>query len=369
MNWLERWQAPRSSTWLLLRPGHGQAAWNWLHLADGRREAGEGAPPSPGGARVALILPGNHCSHSQLAAPPGLKRDEWPLLLEERLLQPAESIRCGCISRQGNQLELVSVDQALLSQWLSQCADWGLSVERCWAEFQLLADTPAGTALCWQRSPDLLLLKGVTELSRPHWLAWPTLLGSNLPAPWPSLQSETFGGAWPARLAALELLPSLFDLRPARQMRLCLPSAPGQWRLIAACVLLGLLWSGLWLTQQWRQSEVYKAQVVALTGPAASPRQAAQLLKRQRQAEEDRQLRLRQIEQLQTAMQQWLQAQPAWHISASSFDGLRWTLQLRGDQPPEAATWEAIAQRVGVPVAVAGDEDQLQLVFDLGAAS
>ncbi|CAK9890994.1 MULTISPECIES: GspL/Epsl periplasmic domain-containing protein [Pseudomonas] len=369
MNWLERWQTPRSNNWLLLRPGQGQTPWSWLHLTDGRRAAGEGTPPSPDGARVALILPGNHCSHSQLAAPPGLKRDEWPLLLEERLLQPAESIRCGCVSRQGNQLELVSVDQALLGQWLAQCAHWGLSVERCWAEFQLLADTPAGTALCWQRSPDLLLLKGVTKQSRQHWLAWPTLLGSNLPAPWPSLQPETLEGAWPAQFTALERLPSLFDLRPTRQLRLRLSMAPGQGRLIAACALLGLLWCGLWLTQQWRQSEVYKAQVVALTGPVTSPRQAAQLLKRQHQGEEDRQLRLRQIAQLQAALQQWLQAQPAWHISASGFDGQRWTLQLRGDQPPEAATWEAIARQVGVPVAVAGGEDQLQLVFDLGAAS
>lgn len=369
MKWLERWQTPRESNWLLLRPGVGQAPWSWLRLADGRREAGEGKPPSPDGARVALILPGNHCSHSQLAAPPGLKRDEWPLLLEERLLQPAESIRCGCVSRQGNQLELVSVDQALLEQWLGQCADWGLSVERCWAEFQLLADTPAGTALCWQRSPDLLLLKGVTELSRQHWLAWPTLLGSNLPAPWPSLQPEMFEGAWPARLAALEPLPSLFALHPARQMRLRVAMAPGQWRLMAACALLGLVCSGLWLVQQWRQNEVYKAQVVAVTGPVTSSRQAAQLLKRQRQAEADRHLRLRQIEQLQMAVQQWLQAQPGWHVSASGFDGQRWTLRLRGDQAPEAATWQAIARQVGVAVAASTGEGQLQLVFDLGAVS
>ncbi|MCE5980334.1 GspL/Epsl periplasmic domain-containing protein [Pseudomonas sp. LF19] len=369
MKWLERWQTPRSSNWLLLRPGQGQAPWSWLRLADGRREAGEGLPPSPDGARVVLILPGNQCSHFQLPAPPGLKRDEWPLLVEERLLQPAESIRCGCVSRQGNQLELVSVDQALLGQWLARCADWGLSVERCWAEFQLLADTPAGTALRWQRSPDLLLLKGVTEQSRQHWLAWPSLLGPNLPAPWPGLQSEAFEGAWPPRLAMLERLPSLFDLRPSRQLRLRLPMTPGHWRLIAACALLGLLWCGLWLSQQWRQNEVYKAQVLAVTGPVTSPRQAAQVLKRQRQAEEDRQLRLRQIGQLQAALQQWLQAQPAWHMTASGFDGQRWTLRLRGDQPPEVATWEAIAKQVGVPVAVAGGEDHLQLMFDLGAAS
>ena len=369
MKWLERWQTPRSSNWLLLRPGQGQAPWSWLRLADGRREAGEGLLPSPDGARVVLILPGNQCSHFQLPAPPGLKRDEWPLLVEERLLQPAESIRCGCVSRQGNQLELVSVDQALLGQWLARCADWGLSVERCWAEFQLLADTPAGTALRWQRSPDLLLLKGVTEQSRQHWLAWPSLLGPNLPAPWPGLQSEAFEGAWPSRLAMLERLPSLFDLRPSRQLRLRLPMAPGHWRLIAACTLLGLLWCGLWLNQQWRQNEVYKAQVLAVTGPVTSPRQAAQVLKRQRQAEEDRQLRLRQIGQLQAALQQWLQAQPAWHMTASGFDGQRWTLRLRGDQPPEVATWEAIAKQVGVPVAVAGGEDHLQLMFDLGAAS
>ncbi|MDD1014258.1 type II secretion system protein GspL [Pseudomonas rubra] len=367
MKWLERWQSPRPSTWLLLRPGPEPSRWNWLLEGGQVREEGEGPPPCRAGMRVALILPGQQCSHCQLPAPPGLKREEWPLLLEERLLQPAESIRCGCVSRQGTQLELVSVDRALLEQWLAQCADWGLNVERCWAEFQLLPETPAGTALCWQRSTELLLCKGATAQARQHWLAWPTALGANLPAPWPSLQCQAFEGNWPPRLAVLERLPSLFELRAPRRLQLSI--ARGHWRLLAACMVLGMLCSGLWLTQQWRQNALYKAQVVAVTGPVDSPRQAAQALKRLRQAQDSQRLHLRQIAQVQLALEQWLQSRPAWHLVASGFDGQRLRMRLHGDQPPDIDTWQSIAGQLDLKVEATAVARELQLVFDLGAAS
>lgn len=146
LEWRRR--AP-AQPWLLLRPGE---VWEWLLVSQGRPlRQGHGEPPAGLGARVALIVPGEHCSHFQLPAPPGLKREEWPLLLEDRLLQGDDDVLCACIWRHAGQLRLLVVARDRLSEWRGQCAAWGLAVECCWAEFQLLPDCAAEAAWHWRR--------------------------------------------------------------------------------------------------------------------------------------------------------------------------------------------------------------------------
>lgn len=358
----ERWPRRPPQRWLLLRP----QPWSWARVEHGRLlESGLGRPPQEAGVKVALIVPGNLCSHFQLPAPPGLKREEWPLLLEDRLLQAAEQLACGCVSRDGGQLALVSVEQARLGEWLQTCAEWHLQVERCWAEFQLLPAPAPGSAWCWRRSSDLSLFRGCTAEGRQHWLAWPTVLGAALPSGWDDLERQVIDGDWPQRLAELQRLPSLFEPRRPRRLKLAL--APGQWQPAAACLVLAAIWGGLWLHQQWRQAALYQAQVTAVVGPVGAPRQAAQLLKRQRQAEDERQLRLRQLDALQAQLASWLNTQAGWRLSAAQFDGQRWTLRLHG--PATAGPWQALASDAGVTVSVAEADDGVSLVFDLGAAS
>lgn len=362
----ERWPQRAPKPWLLVRPGLAEQPWNWAQVEQGRvLAAGSGQPPAHAQARVALILPARSCSHFHVAAPPGLKRDEWPLLLEDRLLQAPEALTCGCATRQDGRLELVSIEQALLAEWLAQCERWQLPVERCWAEFQLLPVTPPGTALCWQREADFSYWKGSSEDARQHWLAWPAMLGGQPPALWRGLQVESLAGDWPPELAPLERLPSLFERHRPRALKLSL--APGQWRLPAACLVLAGIWCGLWMLQQYRQAAVYQAQVVAAIGPVASPRQAAQLLKRERQEADDHQLRLRQLEGLQAQLASWLNGSPGSRLRAVSFDGQRWTLRLQGDAA--TAPWQAMANEAGVAVAVADEDAGLKVVFDLGASS
>ncbi|MFP3449895.1 type II secretion system protein GspL, partial [Pseudomonas sp. SIMBA_067] len=76
-------------------------------------------------ARVALIVPAEHCSHFQLPAPPGLRREEWPLLLEDRLLQSADEVVCGCLGREAGQVRLLTVARQHLEGWRGQCVEWG----------------------------------------------------------------------------------------------------------------------------------------------------------------------------------------------------------------------------------------------------
>lgn len=363
---LRRWCRRLPRHWLLVRPdAHG---WRWLLACDGEvLRSGDGRPPQLQGARVALILPGSDCAHFHLPAPPGLKREEWPLLLEDRLLQAPEAIHTGCVSRQQGRLELVGVGREPLAQWLAHCQGWGLKVERCWAEFQLLPDAAPGSAWCWRRAPELSLYKGSSADARQLWLAWPTALGASLPMPWRDLAIETLEGPWPARLAPLERLTSLLELRQAARLRPRL--ARGQQRLLAGCAVLALLWGGLWLGLQWRQSALYQAQVAAVAGPVSSARAAAQVLKRQRQVQDEHTLRLRQLDQLQGAMAQWLQARPGWRLRLARFDGVRWRLHLHGLPMPADTPWAAMAANAGAQVTVEPATDELRLVFELGAGA
>jgi len=352
-------RAAPARPWLLLRPGD---VWDWLLVeAGGARRQGQGEPPANLQARVALIVPGECCSQFQLAAPPGLKRDEWPLLLEDRLLQNPDEVLCACLSRQAGQLHLMAVQRQLLEPWREQCAEWGLQVECCWAEFQLLPTPEPGSAWQWQRTPDVSLCKGRGEDATEHWLAWPAALGELPAQPWSGLHRQRVAGLWPISLAPLDTLPSLLD-RPRRARAL-----PGvsrqQQHLLAACLVLATAWGGLWLSQQWRQVQTWRAQVLAMTGEQPSPRHAAQALKRLRESELQQQLRERQLEDLQARLQAWLHEHPSWRVQAVRFDGQRWHLRLDGEGT--APPWTEMASAVGAAVQVVNG----QVVFDLGAAT
>lgn len=366
---LERWRRRAERSWLLLRPGTHAEAWQWARVEQGRVQAsGSGAPPAILDARVALVLPGELCSHFQVPAPPGLKRHEWPLLLEDRLLQSAQDLACGCVAREPGSMQLVCVEQALLDGWLEQCVAWQLDVQRCWAQFQLLPTPSPGTAWCWQRDKSLSLFLGTSAEARQHWLAWPVELQALAPSGiWAELQVCTIEGPWPGQFAVLDSMPSLFERRRAKRQLPRLRFA--DWRLPAACLALSVLWAGLWLNQQWTQQTVYRAQVEEVVGPVTSVREAAQRVKQQRQGADERQLRLRQLEHLQTELDGWLRANATWQLSAAHFDGKRWTLRLQGHEVIDDAPWQAMASAIGVAVQVTQASDELNLTFDLGASS
>lgn len=356
---LEWRRATPTRPWLLLRPGE---VWDWLLVEAGvTQRQGQGEPPANLQARVALIVPGESCSQFQLAAPPGLKRDEWPLLLEDRLLQNPDEVLCACLSRQAGQLHLMAVERRLLEPWREQCAEWGLQVECCWAEFQLLPIPEPGSAWQWQRTPDVSLCKGRGEDGVEHWLAWPVALGDLPQQPWSGLHKHKVTSTWPRSLATLDKLPSLFD-RPRRARSLS-RVLPHQLRLLAACLMLATVWGGLWLGQQWRQAQTWRAQVLAVTGEQASARHAALALKRMRESELQQQLRERQLEDLQARLQVWLHEHPSWRLQTVRFDGQRWHLRLDGDGA--APPWTEMASAVGAAVQVQDG----QVVFDLGAAT
>ncbi|WP_207878946.1 type II secretion system protein GspL [Pseudomonas sp. 32_A] len=348
-----------AQSWLLLRPG---VVWHWALAQDGLvQRQGQGEPPANLQARVALILPAEACSCFRVPAPPGLKREEWPLLLEDRLLQAVDEVTCACLAREPGHLRLLVVARQQLEDWRGQCAKWGLQVARCWAELQLLPPPEAGRAWQWQRTPGMYLYKGLAEDRQEHWLAWPDALGEVPRQPWAQLQKVALSGDWPSTLAPLDTLPGLFE-RTRKVRSLPVVSRPQQ-RLLAACLVLAAVWGGLWVSKQWGQGQIWRSQVIALTGEQAGPRHAAQALKRLRESELQQQLRTRQLEDLEAALQAWLRDHPSWRLQAVRFDGQRWHLRLEGEggAPP----WNDMAKAAGASVQVQDG----QVVFDLGATS
>ncbi|MDZ3996057.1 GspL/Epsl periplasmic domain-containing protein [Pseudomonas sp. Teo4] len=364
MSFKWRRRAPQRP-YLLVRPG---IVWDWLLVDKGEAiSQGVGKPPVRENVQVVLIIPAEYCSQFQVAAPPGLRREEWPMLLEDRLLQSPDEVVCACLSRQPGQLHLLAVARQPLDGWREQCVEWGLQVEHCWAEFQLLPMPEPGAAWQWRRSPGMSLLKGRTADEHEVWLAWPDGLGELPEQPWSSLCFKSEDGPWPTQLAPLAQLSRVYEHpRGARR----LPGLSRQQRgLLVACLSLACLWGGLWLTQQWRQAQVWRAQVVSVTGEQASPRQAAQALKRLRETQVQQQVRLRQLDDLQTRLQSWLHEHPEWRLQAVRFDGQRWHLRLEGDgvTPP----WREMAEAAGASVEVQGGAPALQwqVTFDLGGAA
>jgi general secretion pathway protein L len=367
---------PKAREWLLVRPSdtEGTADWQWLHYAAGATPD-TGAWPPPERYRnlpTALVVPATRCSHFHLPAPPGLKRQEWPQLLEEQLLQPAETLHIGCIARDGRRLELVAVERLAVMHWQDECEALGLRLSRCWAELQLLSEAPAGQAVHWQRAHDLCLTYTHDDQTR-RWLVWPTLFGE-LPPAWRHDAQQVFEGAWPPVAEQLDTLPSLLDLRPVRSVRqssIDLSISQGQRRLIAACALLALGWGALWLGQDWQQGADSRARVIQAIGPTATPQQAARTLAALERQRAEHALRQQRLTSLEHSVSQWLDRERGWQLHSSRFDGQRWFLTLAGPGPlPALQPWQAMAEDVAAEVTLAAAESVtgFQLAFNLGEA-
>lgn len=369
MSVFDRWRKQRreSRQWLLVRPPvEPEQPWQWCWLPTGQQ--GDWPPPQAAllGEPV-LVIPARHCSHFQVPAPPGLKRHEWPQLLEDVLQQPAEQVHIQCLFRVAGHMELLVVERALVQQWLEQCEALGVVPGPVWSELQLLPSRVSGEVLHWRR-PGLDCLVQTGTHGERRWLVWPQGLGG-FPNSW--LPTRAWQGAWPEEWAVLDTLPSLLEgQRPARNKvaRVSLLN-PLQRRLMVACGALALCWGALVLGQFWQQIAGWKAQVEALTGPLNSPQQGARQLARIQSEHADWRVRQQQLLALEQSMDQWLEGNPGWGISGSHFDGRTWRLALHGGTPePGLAHWQAIAQQAGVQVGVepATRNAGLTVSFDFG---
>ncbi|MCQ9425863.1 type II secretion system protein GspL [Pseudomonas sp. LJDD11] len=349
--------------WLLVRPEAG--GWQWRRVPGNQQ--GSWPPPADTlqAARVALLIPAMHCSHFQVAAPPGLKRHEWPLLLEDQLQQPPEQVQVHCLARSAGHLQLLVVNKAQVQQWLSEAEQLGIAPEYLWAEPQLMPLADAGEVRCWVRD-DARYLVRADEQGRQQWLVWPDALGEP-PEGWRS--DACMHGDWPPQYADLQRLPNLLDVRQVRRARTALFN-PVQRRLLAVAAVLGLGWASLSLVQWLGQVPGWKAEVQALTGPVANTRQASRELARLQSEQTDWRVRQEQLVMLEQAIGNWLGSQQGWGVSGSYFDGRTWRLVLSGNATrPAADHWQSLAKAAGATASAEPSENGalLSVRFDLGA--
>lgn len=358
----QRLRRPVTDRWLLVLPAD-DSAWRWLHWCDGRaHEEGQWPPAAELMALpCALLLPATVCSLFEVTAPPGIRPSEWPLLLEDRLLQPLEAVQVACLGRFAGRLRLLAVERARLENWQRQVAEHGLSLCGCWSEYQLLPEVAAGQSLAWQR-PGYRCIVQRDEQGLPRWFAWPdSLPGCPLNASSvPYEPSET-------RLEQpLARLPGILPTRPGRQG---LTVSPGTMRLAGLCAVLALAWLGASLIQTRAEGAAAREALTARLGSATSlARVEAQLRQRQRNLQ-DQAFRQQQLATLEAALAGWLQESPEARLESLAFDGRHWTLTLSNPGPAlsEAQRWQTLAMQLGMQAQLEMRAGEVTARFDLDA--
>lgn len=163
-------------------------ALDWCYR-DGRAQ-GQLTPDSPAEAWQALaqrcvptpatlLLPADAVSHFHLAAPRGLKRSEWPLLLEEMTSDDARTLHLHALQRGRGHLELVALSRDELIRWQTWAHSLALTLAG-WSVAFMALDVPAQNAeAATLDDGEHRLFKGYGEPVTPagpaamEWLAWP----------------------------------------------------------------------------------------------------------------------------------------------------------------------------------------------------
>lgn len=355
-----------SEDWLLVRPDE-TGPWHWQRWQAGA-VSDQGDWPPPAGwhtLRCAFIVPADAASYFEITAPPGVRPAEWPLLLEDRLLQPPEAVRVGCAGRRGKLLRLVALERTRLANWQQQAVAMGLHVERYWSEFQLCPEVEPGEALEWHVSGYVCRVEA-DEQGAQRWLALPDAFAGTLGA-------QVFDGAGPVRLlnspghgCALDKLPTLIEARRPRRV-----STAGGWhqhrRLAAVCLGLALAWASLMAGKTWQEGSHVQAALAAQLGGASTLQQAERRLRRAQRDEQQWLFRQQQVAALGQTVSGWLAEHPGWALQALGFDGRHWhvTVSGHGDALVDSERWEALGREIGGIVTLTHENGSLTARVDL----
>lgn len=397
---LPQWRRPaasRSAPRLIVRVAgrieDGTPIWEklyWVVAQAGGTAAAQGqvTPDDPAGLAElcqrsrtlpgVLLLDPASVSHFHLAVPPGLKRREWPTLLEDQLCHDPEQMELYPLATPRGQLEVVAVERRYLAVWRDWCGQLGLAVEHWGVAFMAQPDAPEADQL--SVLPDLThwLFKAHEGTIR-HWLAWPRQWPlTQLPPAWrgrawynplmeeaaeetsaeearvekakadEALPPAGFEADITATLrfqadhlpAALPRLPQAQGERAAPRMAGLGRLSRGTRRLGLAALVLLLLHGGLLLTQHlWEGQQQARLQAQALAArlmPDTPPGDANWRTLRQRlDALRALERRNRRIAELQAVLARRFDSQQ-WQLAALHVDGQRLIVDWQLRQPDNA---------------------------------
>ncbi|MBS98856.1 MAG: hypothetical protein CMI01_09290 [Oceanospirillaceae bacterium] len=227
---------------LLLRPlkpgspesigssGDGQSAGVcWLFRQPGQDlRYGYGLPPLEArDSPATLFLKSSDYSLFDVEAPPGIKKSEYPLLLEDLLLGDVSQQQIVCIGEQWGRLQLVVCARPLIDEWQQWALSNGIDLRRILADFQYVPDAEQQTVL-WRQGEMLTLVRPVLPDNPGGVLAWPDREPPPLPSGWQAaVELESTSEA-----EALELLAAQYP--SAGTSLLPRQSGDGAWSLGAA---------------------------------------------------------------------------------------------------------------------------------------
>ncbi|WP_110602269.1 type II secretion system protein GspL [Salinicola lusitanus] len=334
---------------------------------------------------VTLLLPADAVSHFHLAAPRGLKRREWPLLLETVTSDAVDQLHLHPLQRGRGHLELIALPRAELAAWRAWAQRLGLAPAGWSCAFLALPQPAAPDQITTLDDGSHRLCLGLAAPAAPgapetrQWLAWPR--DWPLPPSWRERDCQVVDGAidtdadthgdtgqprpcddhrgdgerdddrnaggeaaaeqarrrsltWLAASppAALPFADDSGARRPGINWQ---PQRRTRW-LAGAIALLALLDASLWLATTWRaEAAAGQQQAAALAarfaGPPPVDAQAA--LATRADAIDALARRNRQLsEALATATAQ-LAATP-WQLSRLAVTGTRASLTWRYPEPP-----------------------------------
>ncbi|SEG84025.1 hypothetical protein [Marinobacterium lutimaris] len=321
----KRWFGASSREELLLRPASPGlpdegAGLCWLQRRHGETQAsGRGLPPSQcRRLPVTLVLQGADASLFDVVAPPGLKAQEYALLLEEQLLSDPETQQIVKLSQAEGRLQLLACDKSLLHSWQAWLAEQGFRLTRVLFDLQLMPPVPGGV-LGWQGPANLLLLKAADKESAGGFLSWPGNQVPALPEKWAVQSWREYSNEVDEleALAAAGSSAATSLLKPTRQAKVSGIKLPAGLRrplqLTAVAAFAYLLATGVF---QWREQQAANQLLPQRLGLGSS----ADLEQVQRQL--TRQLRMQQLplqqlsetEVLTTALSDWLAQHPQWRL-------------------------------------------------------
>lgn len=122
-----------------------------------------------------LLLPPDAVSHFSPAHPRGVKRREWPLLIEEQVATQVSRLTLAALERRPERLELVAVERQLLAAWQAWLGDRNLGVGYWASGFMGLPAPDTPEQVCVLDDGTYWMIKArdaeLPEVER--WLSWP----------------------------------------------------------------------------------------------------------------------------------------------------------------------------------------------------
>lgn len=388
------------------------SAWRALWWADGDDEAPRWHRVTPTETEAlerlrqrlrqatgVLLLEATEASHFHLSVPPGLKRREWPTLLEESLCGDARRLSLHPISNQRGELEVVAIDNETLASRRDWAESLRLPIEHWAIAFLAQPEAPDTQQLSVMETRQHWLLKALGEpLSgqgprQRQWLAWPRgWPASRLPPAWQgrqwrdmvtgieiepmpvpavSLEDDRQIEQWqPDATMLLERLPASLPKLPRLERT---TSARGVWtdlpatrrRQAIAVIMLGVMFGAV-MAAQWQLDRHYRsgderAILATRFEQGAVPDDADEHLMRRLAALEQLRQRNRQVDALQSRL-------------ADQFDTAHWQLvSLSVEKRQLVSEWDRRGEAPSPP-SVPGAElnwssaDRLQVRLPLAAA-